>query len=112
MKPLAKLEVVCLVDQAMDFSEPVYYEFRVSGRLSQTGAAWFEGMSFTVNEETLPPQTIIRGYVLDRAALHGLINRIRDMGLTLLSVQRVDGEPGTEPGDAEGNTHGQAEGLG
>lgn len=79
-----------------DFSEPVYYEFRVSGRLSQTGATWFEGMSLTVDEDTTPAQTVIGGYVLDRAALHGLINRIRDMGLTLVSVQRVDEEPGTE----------------
>jgi hypothetical protein len=76
----------------VDFSEPVYYEFRVSGRLSRTGASWFEGMSLAVNEETVPPQTIIRGYVLDRAAMHGLINRIRDLGLTLLSVKRIDGE--------------------
>lgn len=85
----------------MDFSEPVYYEFRVSGRLSQTGASWFEGMSLSVDEDTTPAQTVIRGYVLDRAALHGLINRIRDMGLTLLSVRRVDKEPGTEQGDTE-----------
>jgi len=78
-----------------EFSEPVYYEFRVSGRLSQAGASWFEGMTLSVDEDTSPPQTIIGGYILDRAALHGLINRIRDMGLTLVSVQRVDGEPGT-----------------
>jgi hypothetical protein len=88
-----------------DFSEPVYYEFCVSGRLSQTGANWFEDMSLSVNEDTTPPQTIIRGYVLDRAALHGLINRVRDLGLTLVSVQRVDGEPGTEQGDLEGDAH-------
>jgi hypothetical protein len=93
-----------------EFSKPVYYEFCVSGRLSQTGAAWFEGMSLTVNEDTTPPQTIIRGYVLDRAALHGLINRIRDLGLTLLSVQRIDGEPGTEQQDLEGDAYDQTQG--
>jgi hypothetical protein len=90
-----------------DFSEPVYYEFRVSGRLSELGAGWFEGMSLTVNEDETPPQTIIDGYVLDRAALHGLINRIRDLGLMLLSVQRVDGKQGTEQGDLEGDVNNQ-----
>ena len=99
------------MDHPPDFSEPVYYEFRVSGRLSQTGATWFEGMNLTVDEDTTPAQTIIGGYVLDRAALHGLINRIRDMGLTLLSVQRVDGEPGPGPGDVEGDAYDQSEGL-
>ena len=90
-----------------EFSKPVYYEFCVSGRLSQTGAAWFEGMSLSVNEDTTPPQTIIHGYVLDRAALHGLINRIRDLGLTLLSVQRVDRKEATEQGDLEGGADDQ-----
>jgi len=99
------------LDHPPDFSEPVYYEFRVSGRLSQTGASWFEGMSLSVDEDTTPAQTIIGGYVLDRAALHGLINRIRDMGLTLLSVQRVDGEPGPGPRDVEGDAYDQSEGL-
>ena len=86
----------------MDFTEPTYYEFRVSGRLSQTGATWFEGMRLTVDEDTTPAQTIIGGYILDQAALHGLINRIRDLGLTLVSVQRVDEEPGIDKqGDIE-----------
>jgi len=104
---ISQLEVIFQLDHPIDFSEPVYYKFRVSGRLSQTGATWFEGMSLTVDEDTTPAQTIIHGYVLDRAALHGLINRIRDLGLTLLSVQRVDGEPGAEPGDLEGDAYDQ-----
>ena len=89
------------MDHPPDFSEPVYYEFRVSGRLSQAGATWFEGMNLTVEEDTTPVQTIIGGYILDRAALHGLINRIRDLGLTLVSVQQVDKKPGTEQRDTE-----------
>ncbi len=97
------------MDHPPDFSEPVYYEFRVRGRLSQAGATWFEGMSLTVDEDSTPPHTVIGGYILDRAALHGLINRIRDLGLTLLSVQRVDGEPGTEQGDVEGDADEQVD---
>jgi hypothetical protein len=90
------------LDYPMDFTEPTYYEFRVSGRLSQEGAGWFEGMSLSVDEDTTTAQTIIGGYVPDQAALHGLINRIRDLGLTLVSVQRVDEKPGIdEQGDIE-----------
>jgi hypothetical protein len=92
---ISHAEVVYHLKHPVDFSEPIYYEFRVSGRLSQAGASWFEGMTLSVDEGTTPPQTIISGYVLDRAALHGLINRIRDIGLTLVSVQRLEGKPGT-----------------
>ena len=59
------------------------YRMCVRGRLSQTGAAWFEGFTLTVDETTRPPQTRLEGPVMDQAALHGLISRIRDLGLTL-----------------------------
>ncbi|MCP4419649.1 MAG: hypothetical protein GY805_23815 [Chloroflexi bacterium] len=65
------------------------YEFRVNGRLSQKTATWFEDMTLTV-DETTPPQTIIQGVIRDQSALYGLISRIRDLGLTLLSVNRLE----------------------
>jgi hypothetical protein len=73
-------------------SEPAFpstYEICVDGRLSQEGASWFEGMMCGVNEEALTPQTLIRGEVTDSAALYGLISRLRDLGLILVSVQRL-----------------------
>ena len=69
---------------------PSDYEICIEGRLGPHTAAWFEDMAVTINEETSPPQTIIRGYILDQPALYGLINRARDLGLTLLSVRRLD----------------------
>ena len=72
-----------------EFSKPAYYEFRVLGGLSQQSASWFEGMDIEVAESLTPVQTIIQGYIEDQAALHGLISRIRDLGLTLLSVNRI-----------------------
>jgi len=66
------------------------YRICVRGRLSQTGAAWFEGFTLTVDETTATPQTRLEGPVMDQAALHGLISRIRDLGLTLISVQCID----------------------
>jgi hypothetical protein len=67
---------------------PSDYEICIEGRLGAQTSAWFEDMTLTVNEETTPPQTIIRGHIVDQAALYGLINRARDLGLTLLSVSR------------------------
>ena len=66
------------------------YRICVQGRLSQTGAAWFEGFTLTVDETTSPLQTYLEGPVMDQAALHGLLSRIRDLGLTLISVQLMD----------------------
>ena len=73
---------------------PSDYKICIAGRLGAQTAAWFEDMTLSLNEETSPPQTIIRGYVADQAALYGLINRARDLGLTLLSIKRLDQPPG------------------
>ena len=74
--------------------QPVY-RICVQGRLSQTGASWFEGFKLTVDETISPLQTCLQGPVEDQAALHGLISRIRDLGLTLITVQRM-GEKSTQ----------------
>jgi hypothetical protein len=78
------------MDHLPEFDTPAYYEFRVNGRLSQGSATWFEGMDITVDETVTPVQTNIQGYMIDQAALYGLISRIRDLGLTLLSVIRIE----------------------
>lgn len=77
------------------------YEFRVNGRLSPTTAAWFEGMTLIVNETTTPPQTLIQGIVRDQSALYGLISRIRDLGLHLLSANLIEQEKEEEDGEIE-----------
>lgn len=65
------------------------YEIRVEGQLSQEWADWFGGM-------TISPQangeTLLTGMVMDQAALYGLIKKVRDMGMTLLSVRRPDSD--------------------
>jgi hypothetical protein len=58
------------------------YEIRIQGRLDGRWSAWFDGMEF-VDEDGC---TLIRGHVADQAALHGLIQKVRDLGLPLLSV--------------------------
>lgn len=72
------------------FPEPAYYEICVNGRLGLQSTVWFGDMMVTVNEGTTPPQTTIHGYIRDQAALYGLISRARDLGLTLVSVNRIE----------------------
>lgn len=62
------------------------YEIRVEGILDQRWAAWFEGLEIISDGS----QTVISGPVVDQAALHGLLNRVCDLGLVLVSVRRLD----------------------
>lgn len=72
--------------------EPQAYEIRVRGVLDDCWSGWFEGMQLYRDESG---ETIIVGPVADQAALHGLLAKIRDLGLPLVSVVRVDaGAPG------------------
>ena len=72
------------------FPAETVYDLRISGRLGEASLTWFEDMNVTVDESSSPVQTIISGPMRDQAALYGLISRIRDLGLTLLSVNRVE----------------------
>jgi hypothetical protein len=62
------------------------YEIRIQGRLDARWAAWFDGMALTVENDGA---TVLRGEVADQAALHGLLQRVRDIGLPLISVTRT-----------------------
>jgi len=70
-------------------SMPACYRIRVQGRLGPEWSAWFGGLSLGWQE---PDQTVLSGQVMDQAALHGLLNTIRDLGLPLLEVLRLPEE--------------------
>lgn len=63
-----------------------HYEIRVEGILDQRWTAWFEGLQIDSDHS----QTIISGPIVDQAALHGLLSKVRDLGLVLISVRRLD----------------------
>jgi hypothetical protein len=66
---------------------PVIYEIRIRGQMDPRRARWFEGMTIT----TLPGgDTLLRGPLADQSALHGLLSRIRDLGIPLISVCEVE----------------------
>ena len=64
-----------------------YYEIRVRGHLNPRRARWFDGMTITLLENG---DTLISGTIPDQAALHGLLNRIRDLGLPLIGVNQKE----------------------
>jgi hypothetical protein len=72
--------------QSAGESETGWYEIRLQGRLDQRWTAVFDGMTLTAHDDGT---TVIRGEVMDQAALHGLLARLRDLGLPLLSVTQV-----------------------
>lgn len=69
-----------------DADRPVIYQIRIKGYLSQQWIDWFDGLTVTRDEDG---NTLLTGPVLDQAALHGLLKKIRDLGMPLLSVNSV-----------------------
>ena len=68
--------------------QPATYQIKVQGRLSENWSNWFDGLAVAAAEtEGGPTLTTLTGRVADQAALHGLLNRIRDLGLPLLLVE-------------------------
>ncbi len=65
------------------------YQIRVKGHLDPSRTRWFEGFEIELLAEG---ETVISGWVIDQAALHGMLNRIRDLGLELISVQRISAQ--------------------
>ena len=66
--------------------DPGWYEIRVKGHLDTRWAAWFDGLAIARGSDGT---TIIHGPVADQAALHGFLQKIRDLGLPLISVNHV-----------------------
>jgi hypothetical protein len=79
-----------------DRREPGRCEIRLKGHLDQRWAAWFDGLD--LSRET-DGTTVVHGPVADQAALHGLLQKVRDTGLPLVSVICVEPDPAGMPGN-------------
>ena len=66
-----------------------WYEIRIQGRLDDRWSTWLDGLTLS---HTHDGTTVLRGLITDQAALHGLLNKLRDIGLPLLSVERTDAD--------------------
>jgi hypothetical protein len=65
------------------------YEIRLKGHLDDRRANWFEGMTITLEEDG---DTLLTGSVIDQAALHGLLKKVRDLGMPLVSVSPIEND--------------------
>jgi hypothetical protein len=72
-----------------DPSRPMVYQIRIKGHLGSQWTDWFEGLTITLEDTG---DTLLTGPVIDQAALHGLLKKVRDLGMPLVSVSPV--EPG------------------
>ena len=73
--------------QAHDTANSVQYDIRVKGHLDARWTAWFGGLTLTNENDGT---TRIHGPVVDQAALHGVLQKLRDIGMPLISVTQVD----------------------
>jgi hypothetical protein len=69
-----------------DPRQPIIYQIRLQGHLGSEWTDWFEGMSITLGDDG---ETLLRGPVVDQAALYGLLRKVRDVGMPLLSLNRL-----------------------
>ena len=86
---------------ASHLNRPGRYEIRIKGHLGSRWALWFDGMTLTTEGGGT---TCLEGPVVDQAALHGLLSKLRDTGLPLLSVLRADPTQATWPPPNPDNT--------
>jgi hypothetical protein len=78
-----------LLTMPMDEGGGENYEIRVKGHLAARWADWFDGLTLTQESDGT---TLLSGPVVDQAALHGLLGKVRDLGLPLIAVRRRDAQ--------------------
>jgi hypothetical protein len=71
---------------ANKLDQPMVYQIRIKGHLGRQWTDWFEGMTITLEDNG---DTLLTGPVVDQAALHGLLKRVRDLGMPLISAIRL-----------------------
>ena len=76
-----------MMDQKMDTRQPMIYQIRLEEHIDRQWTDWFEGLDITLQDNG---DMLLTGQVVDQAALHGLLKKVRDLGLTLVSVIRVE----------------------
>ena len=68
-----------------DPGQPMVYQIRIKGHLGRQWTNWFSGLTITLDNG----ETLLTGSVVDQAALHGVLKKVRDLGMPLLSVMRI-----------------------
>ena len=89
-----------LDEPTAEHSRTTHYEIRVRGHLAAGWSAWFDGLDLTAEDDGT---TAIRGPVVDQAALHGLLARLRDVGIPLVSLTELPADAPQRAANHEGN---------
>jgi hypothetical protein len=76
-----------VINRRQEQHESTHYEIRVEGHLDEHWSLWFDGMAIVREDDGT---TTLHGLVVDQAALHGLLAKVRDLGTTLISVEVID----------------------
>ena len=80
------------INSESEKAQPLVYQIRIQGHLGRQWTDWFGGLTITLEDNG---ETLLTGPVVDQAALHGVLRKVRDVGMPLLSVNHV------KPGEAE-----------
>jgi hypothetical protein len=80
------------INSGIDPGQPLVYQIRIKGHLGREWTDWFEGLTLTLEDNG---ETLLTGPVVDQATLYGLLRKVRDVGMPLISVMHVP------PGPAE-----------
>jgi hypothetical protein len=78
------------INSESEKAQPMIYQIRIKGHLGRHWTDWFEGLTITALDNG---ETLLTGPVVDQAALHGLLRKVRDGGMPLVSVMRVKPNP-------------------
>ncbi len=81
-----------------DPNQFVVYQIRVKGHLGPQGTDWFGGLAITLQEEG---DTLLTGPIVDQAALYGLLKKVRDLGMPLVSINSVESGPADTSGGSK-----------
>jgi hypothetical protein len=77
-----------------DHDESGFYKIRIKGHLDDHWSAWFEGLTLTLEDNG---NTLLTGPVVDQAALYGILKKVRDVGMSLISVNPVEPDQADSP---------------
>ena len=86
------------IDPKKELSQTVIYQIRLKGVLDTRWRDWFEGLTITLEEDG---DTLLTGPVVDQAALHGLLKKVRDLGMPLVSISPIEPGPATKLGESQ-----------
>ena len=87
-------EMPTISNLELEAGQPAIYQVRLKGHLGGQWQDWFEGLAISLEDNG---ETLLTGPVVDQAALHGLLRKVRDLGMPLVSINRADTRPADTP---------------